>query len=304
MMKVKLYISRTFERGRIHENQALVFDIISKPERPALNPFVHNLTTKENRVSVSNARKVTLLSVERSLSGLFQCEVSADAPLFHTAVRAAEMTVAVVPDGVPTVSVDRARLERGGPLIAECFAPPAYPAPNLTWYVNDQRHCLRTSYSVWDGSFYEQTDGVAMGSPLSPVVANLFMEQFESLAIETAVDKPTVWWRCVDDTLVIWPHGRDKLDRFLEHLNGVHSNIQFTMELEHNGELPFLDVRVNRDQVRATTSVFRKPTQTGRYLHNQPNHHPGQKNMVVRTLVERARKANSCGVCARLQGQR
>lgn len=46
------------------------------------------------QVSVSNARKVTLLSVERSLSGLFQCEVSADAPLFHTDVKAAEMTVA------------------------------------------------------------------------------------------------------------------------------------------------------------------------------------------------------------------
>ncbi|XP_031340523.1 uncharacterized protein LOC116168683 [Photinus pyralis] len=44
-------------------------------------------------VSVSNARKVTLLSVARPLSGVFQCEVSADAPLFHTEVRAAPMTV-------------------------------------------------------------------------------------------------------------------------------------------------------------------------------------------------------------------
>ncbi|GJQ70462.1 hypothetical protein Trydic_g22875 [Trypoxylus dichotomus] len=93
------------------------------------------------------------------------------------------------------------------------------------------KHCLRTSYFVWDGSFYEQTDGVAMDSPLSPVVANLFMEQFESLAIETAVDKPTVWWRYVEDTFVICPYGRDKLDRFLEHLNGAHPNIQFTMDI-------------------------------------------------------------------------
>ncbi|GJQ76212.1 hypothetical protein Trydic_g1953 [Trypoxylus dichotomus] len=54
------------------------------------------------------------------------------------------------------------------------------------------KHCLRTSYFVWDDSFHEQTDGEAMGSPLSPVVANLFMEQFESLTIETAADKPTI----------------------------------------------------------------------------------------------------------------
>ncbi|GJQ76066.1 hypothetical protein Trydic_g10279 [Trypoxylus dichotomus] len=61
--------------------------------------------------------------------------------------------------------------------------------PDIT---NLFKHCLRTSYFVWDGSFYEETDGVAMAGPLSPVVANLFMEQFESLAIETAVNKPTV----------------------------------------------------------------------------------------------------------------
>ncbi|GJQ82611.1 hypothetical protein Trydic_g19635 [Trypoxylus dichotomus] len=136
-------------------------------------------------------------------------------------------------------------------------------------------HRLRTSYFVWDGSFYQQTDGVAMGSPLSPVVANLFMEQFESLAIETAVDKHTVWWRYVDDTFVVWPHGRYKLGRFLEHLNGVHPNIQFTMEPEDNG--------FNRDRARATTGVFRTPTHTDSYLHNQSNHHPGQKNTMVCT---------------------
>ncbi|GJQ80596.1 hypothetical protein Trydic_g19999 [Trypoxylus dichotomus] len=65
------------------------------------------------------------------------------------------------------------------------------------------KHYLRTSFFVWDGSFYEQTDGVAMGNPVSPVIANLFMEQFESLAIETAVDKPTIRWRYVDDTFIV-----------------------------------------------------------------------------------------------------
>lgn len=44
-----------------------------------------------------------------------------------------------MPDGVPTVTVNRDGLDRGGPLIADCSAPAAFPAPNLTWYVNDQR---------------------------------------------------------------------------------------------------------------------------------------------------------------------
>lgn len=46
------------------------------------------------QVSVSNAKNVTLLSVSREISGEFQCEVSADAPSFHTQVLSTPMTVA------------------------------------------------------------------------------------------------------------------------------------------------------------------------------------------------------------------
>ncbi|XP_018328873.1 uncharacterized protein LOC108739465 isoform X2 [Agrilus planipennis] len=99
-------------------------------------------------VSGSNARNVTLLTVGRQLSGIFKCEVSADAPLFHTEIRSAKMVVAVVPNGAPVVRVDKSKLEQGGPLIAECTAPPAYPAPNLTWFVNDQKVPGSTSTSI------------------------------------------------------------------------------------------------------------------------------------------------------------
>ncbi|GJQ70933.1 hypothetical protein Trydic_g850 [Trypoxylus dichotomus] len=84
-----------------------------------------------------------------------------------------------------------------------------------------------------------------MGSPLSPAATNLFMERFKSIAIKAAVENSAVWWSYVDHTFVVWPHGRIKLDRFPKHLNGVHPNIQVTMELEHNGVLTFLDVLVN-----------------------------------------------------------
>jgi hypothetical protein len=61
-----------------------------------------------------------------------------------------------------------------------------------------------------------------MGSPLSPVIANFFMEDFEEKALNQATLKPTCWYRYVDDTFVIWPHGKDNLTEFLEHLNGLH----------------------------------------------------------------------------------
>jgi hypothetical protein len=48
------------------------------------------------------------------------------------------------------------------------------------------RHVLTSSFFSFNGQFYEQTDGVAMGSPLSPVIANYFMEYFEEMALESA----------------------------------------------------------------------------------------------------------------------
>jgi len=53
--------------------------------------------------------------------------------------------------------------------------------------------CLTTTYFQYGEKFYQQEDGAAMRSPLSPIVANIYMESFEEDAIETATNKPTLW---------------------------------------------------------------------------------------------------------------
>ena len=63
---------------------------------------------------------------------------------------------------------------------------------------------------------------VSLGSPLSPVMANLFMEEFEKKALATATLKPGFWFRYVDDTLSSWSHGLDNLQKFLDHINSLH----------------------------------------------------------------------------------
>ena len=54
-----------------------------------------------------------------------------------------------------------------------------------------------------------QKDGAAMGSSLSHIVANIFIESFEQETLELAKNKPRLWVRYVDDTFVIWQHGLD-----------------------------------------------------------------------------------------------
>ncbi|XP_071784259.1 uncharacterized protein [Asterias amurensis] len=97
---------------------------------------------------------------------------------------------------------------------------------------------------IFQGKYYEQTAGTSMGSPISPVLADIFMEEFESSSLLTADLRPSLWLRYVDDTFVVWPHGQDSLHEFLQYLNQKHSSINFTMEQEHSGKLPFLDVLI------------------------------------------------------------
>jgi hypothetical protein len=108
------------------------------------------------------------------------------------------------------------------------------------------KHLLTSTYFCFDGQFYKQMDGVAMGSLLSLVIANFFMEDFEKKAVEQVTHKPVCWFRYVDDTIVIWPHGQEKLTEFLNHLIGLHNKVQFTMEKEEEGHLPFLDIDIYR----------------------------------------------------------
>ena len=100
---------------------------------------------------------------------------------------------------------------------------------------------LNTTYFVYDGVYYKQIHGAAMGSPVSPIVCNLFMEDFEQRAIASALNPPSWWFRYVDDT-----HSKQKrknVDNFTDHLNSIDKDIQFTKELPDptSGDLAFLD---------------------------------------------------------------
>ena len=132
-------------------------------------------------------------------------------------------------------------------------------------------------------------DGVDTGSPLSPVIANFFMEDFEKRAIEQASHKPMCWFRYVDDTFIIWPHRKQRLGEFLKHLNSTHKNIKFTMETEE-GHLPLLDIDIYRKPDGSLGHrVYCKPTHTNQYLHHNSHHHPANKQSVLSSLIHRAK---------------
>ena len=77
---------------------------------------------------------------------------------------------------------------------------------------------------------FRQIDGVAMGSPLGPALANIFVGYYESKLFKE-ISKPTVYCRYVDDTFSLF-HKETEFQKFLNCLNSLHPSLKFTNEIE------------------------------------------------------------------------
>jgi hypothetical protein len=73
------------------------------------------------------------------------------------------------------------------------------------------RQTLTSTYFLFNGKYYDQKDGIAMGSPLAPTVAYYFLENIEKQALDMAPKRPTCWYRYMDDTFVMRLHGMEEV---------------------------------------------------------------------------------------------
>ena len=149
--------------------------------------------------------------------------------------------------------------------------------------------CLKNTYFIFQGRYCEQVKGTAMGSPISPIVANLYMEAFEVKALNTVLHPLSLWRRFVDDTFVVIQSAHK--DSFIEHITSIDDRIQFTMEdCRTDVSMPFLDTLViPQPDVSFSTTVYRKSTQTDLYLQWDSHHTIAAKYSVVNTFNHRAR---------------
>jgi len=149
----------------------------------------------------------------------------------------------------------------------------------------------KESFILFDGDYFQQIDGVAMGSPLGPTLANIFLGHNETKWLDDCPpeSKPLYYRRYVDDIFLLFENIQC-LEGFHQYMNAQHPNMNFTYELETNDSLAFLDVFVTRDLDNSmfVTSVYRKPTFSGVYTNFDSFIPSSYKSGLVYTLLYRS----------------
>ena len=118
--------------------------------------------------------------------------------------------------------------------------------------------CTKTSF-MSNGKFYDQVDGVSMGSSLGPVLANIIMTELVGKVIRSLISDGTIkfYGRYVDDTLLVVD-----IDHICNLLNEFDPNLRFTVDTFKDIVPHFLDLELSPDGLE----IYRKDTNTGLYI--------------------------------------
>jgi len=144
---------------------------------------------------------------------------------------------------------------------------------------------LNSTFFIFNGICYKQIFGTPMGSPLSPVIADLVLQDLELVAINNLPFHLSFYYRYVDDIILAAPS--NSLDILLQTFNAQHSRLQFTMEIERDKKISFLDLTLINDDGIIIFDLYKKPTFSGRYL-NYHSHHPlNHKKGVIFDLTDK-----------------
>ncbi|KAJ8946038.1 hypothetical protein NQ318_023287 [Aromia moschata] len=166
--------------------------------------------------------------------------------------------------------------------VATVLPPASSKKPTLSLISFDLK-VLPLSSPYWNdeynGEYFQQHQERTAVNTLSPFIANIFMSKFETEVKDKFEYFPRVWFRYVDDIFAVFDTKAISLDNFVAKLNNRFPTIKFTYEVEHNEQLPFLDVLVIRNsENKLEFDVYRKETATLRYIPND-SHHPFQHKM-------------------------
>jgi len=147
---------------------------------------------------------------------------------------------------------------------------------------------LYSPFFTFNNKIYKQTYEIPMGSPLSPIIANLVMQDLKEYIINNLNVRPILYYRYVDDIILSAPE--NKIQNILKGFNGYHRRLKFTCETEVNRNLNFFDIILIIVNNKIITDWYHKKTSSGKYLSFYSNHPINHKVSTIYSTIDRAIK--------------
>ncbi|MGL5102271.1 MAG: GIY-YIG nuclease family protein [Plesiomonas sp.] len=166
--------------------------------------------------------------------------------------------------------------ERGLKAVRTCFHKyPTIDRPENT-LIDLLRLSLTQNDFEFNGEFYLQIKGTAMGKKFAPAYADIYMAQWEEEALAKCPIKPIQYFRYLDDIWGLWGHTEADFQEFVDRLNSHHESIKLTFTLSEH-KIDYLDVTVFKgadfqETGKLDLKVFFKSTDTHALLHKRSYH--------------------------------
>ena len=151
-------------------------------------------------------------------------------------------------------------------------------------------HCTEQNICTFKNKTYKMIDGLPMGSPLSGLLANIYVEHIEDKILNLPEAKNVIMWkRYVDDILIIWTGTLQELKNFHDSINTIDHKIKFTIETEENNKINFLDLTLNKsNNGQITYNIYRKPTNAECIIPYDSHHSTQNKFAALHSMINRA----------------
>jgi hypothetical protein len=131
-----------------------------------------------------------------------------------------------------------------------------------------------------------------MGSPISSLVAEIFLQQFEDSHISHLLDTKNIayYTRYVDDILIIYDATKIQTHIICKYINQIHTNIQLNPTIEEHNSVSLLDLTIKRNHSNLEIDIYRKPTTTDTMINFLSNHPIEHKMAAYRFHISRMHK--------------
>ena len=162
--------------------------------------------------------------------------------------------------------------------------------PNIrSEMINIYEVITEQNYFVNNDNIIIQDDGLAMGTPSSTIISEIFLQHLEQTKLPQIARKLKLlnYFRYVDDLLIVFDSQLTNINEIRNEFNTLHPNMQFTEETEKHNKINYLDITIHRQLTHVNISIFRKPTYTDTIIPYTSNHPAQHKQATIRFLYNR-----------------